>query len=177
MRLRWAGVAALLLVTAACGTATPSSAPVASPVPSVSVAPKTPTPSPRPTPVPTHTVLVPVPGPTVQVPVPVPGPTSYVPAPVAPAPVYPYSSVWSWAPLVSGLPLSVHVHPTTNIYSGNLATVYGEVAIVCSAVGQTVSTTYFGVPASSSNWDYVTYPIAGWVADVFIQTSVPPRCG
>jgi len=90
--------------------------------------------------------------------------------------------VWMWAPKVATpAGVTVHVHTSTSQYATNLGAVYDSAGIVCSAPGETVSTGYAG---SSSNWDYVTYPAAGWVADVFLDTRTPsnpsgavaPRC-
>jgi hypothetical protein len=48
------------------------------------------------------------------------------------------------------------------------------VGVICSVKGDVV-TDVFG---SSSNWDYVTYPSAGWVAEEYVNTSnqIAPRC-
>ena len=89
-----------------------------------------------------------------------------------------------WAPPVSPIPygIHIHVHSAASVNSANLAEIYEgtSAGIVCSVVGENVSS-YGG---SSSNWDYVSYPAAGWVADVFLDTrtagdpngSVAPRC-
>ena len=58
-------------------------------------------------------------------------------------------------------------------YSG-LIPAGSEVGIICSVVGDAVSIS--GV--TSSNWDYVTAPSVGWVADAYIDSggAVAPRC-
>ncbi|MGZ4664889.1 MAG: hypothetical protein ACXV5Q_07520 [Frankiaceae bacterium] len=89
-----------------------------------------------------------------------------------------------WASLVSPIPygIHIHVHGAPSLSSANLAEINEgtSVGIVSSVVGDNVSS-YGG---SSSNWDFVTYPAAGWVADVFLDTrtagdpsgAVAPRC-
>ena len=99
------------------------------------------------------------------------------------APPHYSRGVWMWAPVVSNLTASESAY-VCNIPSnagGYVGTVDGSAAIICSVQGTTVSTTYAG---SSSNWDYVTSPFAGWVPDVFLDTrssghlngAVAPRC-
>ena len=116
------------------------------------------------TPAPTQTVTVPVTGPT------------YVAPPVYTPPAYSGSSVWAWEYAVVGQPsnIHIHVHSSADINSSNLAELYeGQSAgVVCSVSGPSVSS-YSG---TSSNWDYVTSPAVGWIADVFLQGFVPPRC-
>lgn len=87
-----------------------------------------------------------------------------------------YTSVWNWAYPVSPVPagIHIHVHDTPSLSGANVGEVFdGEsVAVVCSITGESVSS-YSG---TSANWDYVTSPSSGWVADVFLNTAVPPRC-
>ena len=66
------------------------------------------------------------------------------------------------------------MHNTPSLSGANVGEVFdGEsVAVVCSITGESVSS-YSG---TSANWDYVTSPSSGWVADVFLNTAVPPRC-
>ena len=92
---------------------------------------------------------------------------------------YPTSSaVWGTFPLVYPLDNGayVYVHTNTQIASGHSGTIYpgGTVDVVCSVVGDNVTTRN----GESSNWDYVTSPAVGWVADVFVDTGggIPPRC-
>lgn len=158
-------VVALALAVTGCGSSSP--APVAAPI--VVQAP------PAPTPAPTNTVQVPVPvpGPTVQVPVPVPGPTQYVPAPQPynpPAPYVPSSSVWMSAP--TNHSTVVFSQPNVGIQEHLDAGQY--VSIVCSVSGPYIDSPYGG----SSNWDYVTAPYVGYVADARVNTSgsTAPRC-
>jgi hypothetical protein len=121
-------------------------------------------------------------------PAPKPTPTVTVTAPPAPAPALtpppaPVQGVWMWAPVVFNLTASesAYVYNVPSNAGGYVGTVYGSAAIICSVQGTTVSTTYAG---SSSNWDYVTSPFAGWVPDVFLDTrssghpngAVAPRC-
>ena len=99
------------------------------------------------------------------------------------APPHYSRGVWMWAPVVSNLTASesAYVGNIPSNAGGYVGTVYGSAAIICSVQGTTVSTTYAG---SSSNWDYVTSPFAGWVPDVFLDTrssghpngAVAPRC-
>ena len=181
MRLQLArsGVLATVAVTvvgvtaAGCGSnSTPTAAPAPTPTVTVTAA------TPKPTPTVTVTsqappaVVVPVPGPTVTVPAAVPGPTVTVPFPDYTP--YPTSDVWAWEQLVTPVPDGTgrtHISTEPNVTSSVVATVYPgtSVAVVCRVSG-------YDVDGRSINWDKVTSPAYGWMADMYLQGSPPPDC-
>jgi len=168
---------AVLGTVVGCGSDTsPTAASTPTVAPTATVT-STPTPTVTVTPRPTVTVttqpppVVVVPGPTQTVTVPQP----YVPPYIPP---YNSGSVYTWAGAATPIPagIHIHIHPTTDINSGNLAEVFSwtSVGVVCATQGPNVAT-YTG---NTTRWDYVTSPAVGWVSDGFLNTNGPgiPSC-
>src|SRR5450759_3474812 len=98
---------------------------------------------------------------------------------------YPYYStapsagVWGYFPLVTTDPNaitpSIHTGPhVANTVLGRVSPT-GTVAVVCSVSGDFVDPVHW---ASTSDWDYITSPMPGWVSDALINTNgaTAPRC-
>jgi hypothetical protein len=91
----------------------------------------------------------------------------------------PSTGVWRYFPLVTTDPNAI----TPSIHSGPhvAGTVLGRVsptgtvAVVCSVSGDFVDPVHW---ASTSDWDYITSPMPGWVSDALINTNgaTAPRC-
>jgi len=98
---------------------------------------------------------------------------------------YPYYStapsagVWGYFPLVTTDPNaitpSIHTGPhVANTVLGRVSPT-GTVAVVCSVSGDFVDPVHW---PSTSDWDYITSPLSGWVSDALINTNgaTAPRC-
>lgn len=177
------------LVVSGCGSSAPG------PATNAAAAPTTTAPKPAPT------VTRVVPGPTVTASAPqvvvVPGPTQ---TQVVPAPRYTGWTSWqdcmassyttaadcayllpqtpsasgTWESLVSPIPdgtSSVGVNVSADIHSAVVTHVYPgtSVYVVCSVRGTDVD-------GRSINYDYITSPATGWMADQYLDGSPPAHC-
>src|SRR5664280_2548000 len=98
---------------------------------------------------------------------------------------YPYYStapsagVWGYFPLVTTDPNAItpSIHTGPHVADTVLGRVSptGTVAVVCSVSGDFVDPVRW---ASTSDWDYITSPMPGWVSDALINTNgaTAPRC-